>query len=125
MSTSQPLETVNRFLEATNHRKDIRAAVGFLTDDVLFVGPLMRTTGSAEYAALLERFLPAHVEMRVLRQFSEGEEVCSINELVVRSHAGSLITIAMAEWFKIRNGVIAEHRVFYDPREFGSAFGIC
>jgi hypothetical protein len=30
----------------------------------------------------------------------------------------------MAEWFQLRGKLIVEHRVFYDPREFGRAFGL-
>jgi ketosteroid isomerase-like protein len=113
-------EFVNAFL----HEKDVRAAVRLLDDDVVFVGPLLSCTGKAAYAALLENFLPAHVETRVLRQLAEGDEVCSMNELVVRAPTGEILTLALAEWFKLRGGLIAEHRVFYDPRAFARAFGI-
>jgi hypothetical protein len=95
-----------------------------MTDDIQFIGPLMSTSGKEQYAALLKQFLPAHVSTKILRQFSNGQEVCSMDELVVRSPSGAILTLAMAEWFKLRDGKIAEHKIFYDPREFATAFGM-
>ena len=118
------LDTVNDFLDLTNNQKDIARAVTLLSPDVIFDGPLMRTSGVDQYAALLDRFLPAHVDTRILRQFEDGEEACSVCELDVRSPAGETITLSMMEWFRLRDGQIAEHRVYYDPRDFERAFGL-
>lgn len=75
------IDTVNLFLRATSSANaDVDAATQLMTEDVQFIGPLMRTSGRAEYAALLRQFLPAHVDTRVLRQFSDGDEVCSIDQ---------------------------------------------
>lgn len=123
MTTS--IDTVNMFLQATGSaRADVDAATQLMTEDVQFIGPLMRTSGRAEYAALLRQFLPAHVDTQVLRQFADGDEVCSIDKLVVRSPSGATVTLEMAEWFRLRDGRIAEHRIYYDPREFAAAFGM-
>jgi limonene-1,2-epoxide hydrolase len=123
MSTS--LDTVNAFLKLTSSESaDIGGAAGLMTDDVQFIGPLMRVSGRDAYAALLKQFVPAHVATRVLQQFAQGDEVCSIDELVVRAPTGGTVTLTMAEWFRLRGGKIAEHRIYYDPREFASAFGI-
>jgi predicted SnoaL-like aldol condensation-catalyzing enzyme len=120
-----PLAIVNRFLTLTSSSgADLPKVVDLLTDDVCFSGPLMRITGRDAYVSLLQRFVPAHVCTRVLRQFEEGDEVCSINELTVRAPSGSTVTLAMAEWFRLREGRIFEHTIFYDPREFAAAFGM-
>jgi limonene-1,2-epoxide hydrolase len=121
---AEALKTVNAFLDLTNNRKDIKAAMQLLATDVVFVGPLMRTSGPEEYAALLEKFLPAHVDTRILKQFEDGDDACSVNDLVVRDPSGGTITLSMVEWFRLRGGKIAEHRVYYDPREFARAFGL-
>lgn len=122
---SSPLEIVNRYLGLTSSAQaDLPKAAALLTDDVAFTGPLMRTTGKEAYVGLLQQFLPAHVSTRVLRQFAEGNEVCSIDELTVRTPAGGTVTLAMAEWFKLRDGRIAEHTLYYDSREFATAFGM-
>ena len=118
------LDTVNDFLDLTNNRKEIERAVTLLAPDVTFEGPLMRVSGVDQYAALLEMFLPAHLDTRILRQFEDGDDACSVCELAVRSPAGETITLAMSEWFRLRDGKIAEHRVYYDPRDFARAFGL-
>lgn len=120
---NKSLETVNSFLQLTG-AGDAAGAARLLTEDVVFAGPLMTTVGSAQYAALLEKFLPAHVATRVRSQFVNDEEVCSINELDLRTPAGGTVTLAMAEWFRVRGGKISEHKVYYDPREFERAFGV-
>jgi ketosteroid isomerase-like protein len=120
-----PLDVVNRYLTLTSSASaDLPKAAELLTDDVTFTGPLMSTSGKPAYVALLQQFLPAHVATRVLRQFADGDDVCSIDELVIRTPAGSTVTLAMAEWFKLRGGRIAEHRLYYDPRDFAAAFGM-
>jgi limonene-1,2-epoxide hydrolase len=120
-----PLAIVNRYLNLTSSQQaDLLQAAELLADDVVFVGPLMRTTGKDAYIGLLQQFLPAHVSTRVLRQFTDGDEVCSIDELTVRAPSGATVTLTMAEWFKLRGGLIAEHTLYYDPREFAAAFGL-
>jgi hypothetical protein len=54
-----------------------------------------------------------------------ASSACAINELVVRAPTGEPLTVPMAEWFQFRGSLIVEHRVFYDPREFGRVFGLC
>jgi ketosteroid isomerase-like protein len=120
-----PLDIVNRYLTLTSAATaDLRLAADLLADDVVFTGPLMRTSGKEAYVALLQRFLPAHVSTRVLRQFADGDEVCSIDELTVRTPAGGTVTLAMAEWFTLRDERISEHTLYYDPRDFAAAFGM-
>lgn len=119
----EALETVNAFLDLTDNRKDIKAALRLLTTDFIFVGPLMRTSGTDEYAAMLEKFIPAHVEARILKEFEAGDDACLLRDLVVRTPSGGTITLSLAEWYRLRGGKIAEQRIYYDPREFAHAFG--
>ena len=121
---AEALKTVNAFLDLTNNRKDIKAAMQLLTNDFIFVGPLMRTSGTDEYAAVLEKFLPTHVETRILKQFEDGDDACSVGDLVVRTPSGGTITLSLVEWYRLRGGKIAEQRIYYDPREFARAFGL-
>ena len=119
------LATVNQYLALTGAADaDVNRAAELLTDDVVFKGPLMQANGKAAYVGLLRQFLSAHVSTRVLRQFADGDEVCSMDELTVRTPSGGTVALAMAEWFKLRGGRIAEHTLFYDPREFAAAFGL-
>ncbi len=121
---TKPLEVVNEFLELTNERKDIPAAVELLTDDVLFVGPAQQTSGKAAYVELLTMFLPAHAGWKVYQRFETDTDACIIEDILVKTPAGATITLSLAEWFKVSGGKIAEHRVYYDPSEFMRAFGL-
>ncbi len=119
------LAIVNRYLSLTSSAgADLPQAATLLADDVVFTGPLMRLSGKDAYVGVLQQFMPAHVSTRVLRQFADGDEVCSIDELSLRTPAGGTVTLAMAEWFKLRDGRIAEHTLYYDPREFAATFGM-
>lgn len=123
------LETVNQFLELTspkgrNIQELLPKIAELLESDFVFTGPLMTVEGREKYIALLSQFLTVHSGFRVLRQFEDGSDVCSINELTVTAPSGSKIKMEMAEWFKIRDGRIAQHTIFYDPREFSKAFGV-
>lgn len=119
-TSSRVIEVVTAFVKA----KDVSQAISYLAEDVRFDGPLISVRGKAEYRGLLEQFLSAHIETRILEQFAGVNSACSINELVVRAPSGESLTLAMAEWFKLREELIVEHRVFYDPRQFGRAFGL-
>jgi limonene-1,2-epoxide hydrolase len=115
------LDVVTAFIT----EKDASQAISHLAEDVRFDGPLLSVRGRSEYRALLEQFLSAHIEIRILQQFAGVNSACSINELVVRAPNGERLTVPMAEWFQLRGNLIVEHRVFYDPREFGRALGLC
>jgi hypothetical protein len=119
-NTNTVLDVVTAFIK----EKDVSRAVSYLAEDVRFEGPLISVRGRGEYQSLLEKFLSAHVETRILQQFSGVSSACSINVLVVRTPTGESLTVPMAEWFQLRDKLIVEHRVFYDPREFGRAFGM-
>ena len=118
------LEIVNEYYDATNSRKDPDAAGALMTDDFLFLGPLMRLEGRDANVALLRQFLPAHIETRMHKQFVDGDEVCSIYDLVVAGPSGAVITMAIADWIRVANGRLANQTIYYDPRDFAKAFGL-
>jgi SnoaL-like domain len=125
MSDATSNDTVLGVVTAFIQEKDVSRAISHLAEDVRFDGPLISVRGRGEYRGLLERFLSAHIETRILQQFAAESSACSINELVVRAPTGEPLTVPMAEWFQLRGRLIVEHRVFYDPRELGRTFGLC
>lgn len=123
------LETVNQFLELTSPKgrsiQELLPKIAeLLSGNFVFSGPLMKVEGREKYIALLSQFLAVHSGFKVIRQFEDGDEVCSINELVVTAPSGDQVKMEMAEWFKLRDGRISEHSIFYDPSEFSRAFGM-
>ena len=41
---------------------------------------------------------------------------------IVNAFLRATVTLEMAEWFRLPDGRIGEHRSYYDPREFATAF---
>jgi ketosteroid isomerase-like protein len=117
------IDIVNRFYDATDNRRidDLRALV---SEDITFAGPLMKTTGSKEYVAMNEQLLQFHRGTKMLHQFEAGEDVCSIYELSMTTPAGGSLTLPIADWIHVKSGKIAAQRIYFDPREFGQAFGM-
>lgn len=116
-------DVVNRFYEATEARRaqDLPALVA---DDVTFIGPMMKAEGASEYVAMNEQLLGFHAGTRMLRRFQNGDDVCSIYEMDMSTPAGGSITLAIADWIRVKDGKIAEQRIYFDPRAFADAFGM-
>jgi ketosteroid isomerase-like protein len=118
-----PLEIVREFLLRTNDRGDVSGAVELMADDIAFRGPVVQIDGRDAYRGLLEQFLGAHGGWTLHHAFENHDWVCVIDDVFVRTPSGEITTLNLAELFQVREGKIAEHRVFYDPREFIKAFG--
>jgi ketosteroid isomerase-like protein len=124
-----PAATVDRFFALTDVKgrevSDLLPALrDLLTEDFVFMGPLMRTEGREQYLGLLGQFLPAHVGYRFHHRFVDGNEVCSVYDMDVRTPSGATLTLSMADWLAVRAGRICRQKLFYDPRGFAEAFGM-
>ncbi len=124
-----PLEIVNRFFALTDVKgrtvPDLLPSIrDLLTEDFAFSGPLMKTEGRDHCIGLLGQFLQAHIGYRFHHQFADGDDVCSIYEMTVRTPTGETLAISMADWLTVREGRICRQQLFYDPRRFAAAFGL-
>lgn len=119
-----PMNIVNEFLDLANNKRDIAGAVALMANDIHFIGPVMELKGTQEYKDILERFLSVHAGWKKLAEFENSGDVCVIDEIYIKTPVGSTITLKVAEWFIVRDGKIAEHTIYYDPREFVKAFGM-
>jgi ketosteroid isomerase-like protein/uncharacterized protein YndB with AHSA1/START domain len=119
----RPLEVVNRLYEATSNRR-IDELAGLISDDVTFEGPVMQARGAREYLAMNEQLLGFHRGTTMLRQFENGDAVCSIYELAMGTPAGAELTLTLADWIDVADGRVAAQRIFFDPREFAQAFSM-
>ena len=120
---SNLLEIVNRYYTVVDAHQ-AEAMREFVTDDIVFTGPTQVTEGADAYIELNAQFLQFHRDTRMKAQFANGDSVCSIYEMDVRTPAGGQITLAMADHLKLIDGRIAEQQIYYDPREFAQAFGM-
>jgi ketosteroid isomerase-like protein len=117
------LETVNRFYDTTENKKG-RGLETILAKDMTFVGPLMKTFGAQDYIDSTKQFLQMHRATRMLKQFENGNDVCSIYEMDIATPAGGTITIELTDWIQVVNGKVAKQKIYYDPRAFAKAFGM-
>jgi len=117
------LEAVNRFYGTTNDR-DAEGVARQVADDIRFMGPLMATTGAEAYVEINRQLLPNHLATRMKAQFENGDQVCSIYELDLRTPDGGSLVVEMADWITVTDGKISSQRIYYDPREFAEAFGM-
>jgi hypothetical protein len=69
----QALDTVNTFMQSQD--------TSLLADDFRFIGPVDQTTGIDAFIKLNESFFPLVTGMRMLKQFENGNDVCSIYEM--------------------------------------------
>jgi ketosteroid isomerase-like protein len=117
------LETVNRFYDITENKKG-KGLEAMLAEDMTFVGPLMKTTGAEEYINSTKQFLQMHKTTRMLKQFENENDVCSIYEMDIATPAGGTITLELTDWIQVANGRVVKQKIYYDPREFAKAFGM-
>jgi ketosteroid isomerase-like protein len=117
------LETANRFYDTAENKKG-RGLETILANDMTFVGPLMKTFGAEEYISSTKQFLQMHRATRMLKQFENGNDVCSIYEMDIATPDGGIITIELTDWIQVSNGKVAKQKIYYDPRVFAKAFGM-
>lgn len=84
-----------------------------LTDDFTLVGPDSTIEGRDALLAAGENLLPMMRGHRMLRQWEDGEDVCSFYEFRMESPAAA-ITAPMTEWNTIRDGRIVRGRLLFD-----------
>jgi ketosteroid isomerase-like protein len=120
----QTLDVVNTFYDLTNHQRQTKGMEQLITEDMSFWGPLQTVSGANAYIALNEQLLQFHAGVEMVVQIEDGDSVCSIYDLLMKSPAGETFAIPMVDWLRVVNGRIAEQRVYYDPRTFLEAFGM-
>ncbi len=107
------LETANRYYDAVRDKGAGLADV--LADEVTFNGPLVQWTGKAEFLEGFKQMAAGMAGVRMLKQFEDGGEVCSIFEMDLNTPKGP-VTANMSEWVKVSNGRITSARLHFDPR---------
>ena len=92
---------------------DIDGAVELLSDDFSFHGPMLQSEGKAAFRAGTSGLGPIVRGYEMLRQWGDGEEVCSVYDFKIETPAGAG-AITMAEWSTVRQGKLASSRVIFD-----------
>src|SRR5215469_13097617 len=116
-------EIANRFYNVCNSQQG-KGFEDFVHKQIEFQGPVMRLSGAEQYIAAVGPLLKFHKGMQMLKQFEDGNEVCSIYEMTLGTPAGGTLTLEFADWIRVADGQIVGQKLYYDPREFMKAFGM-
>ena len=112
-------ETVWRYHEAFG-QGDVKTARSLLADDLHFKGPIDEFHNADDYLASLGKLAQIVTGTDVQKVLANDEDVVTIYDLHTSTPAG---TSPVAEWARVRNGKIAEIRVYFDARPFAAMFG--
>ena len=115
----KPVEVVNAYLAAYTSGEVDRAA-SLVSEDFSFHGPMQATAGRSAL-----RKIAAHVAAnvrghRVLRQWQDGAEVCTIYELRVETGRDAA-SVLVSEWNTVRGGQVASSLMLFGTGPFRRA----
>lgn len=116
MGTSTPAEVVNEYLSSF-YSGDFTSAAGTLAADFSFQGPFLRVQGRDEFLTGAQGLRPVIRGHRLLRQWRDGDEICSIYEVDLHTPAGSG-SVVMSEWHTVCDGQLAKGHVVFDTAAF-------
>jgi ketosteroid isomerase-like protein len=85
-----------------------------------FKGPIDEFGSADDYLASLGKLAQIVTGTDVQKVLADDEDVVTIYDLHTNTPAG---TSPVAEWARVRNGKIAEIRVYFDARPFAAMFG--
>ncbi len=87
------LELVNRFYDLTNNKNTTTCLQDLLAEDMTFSGPLMQTSGAKKYVEMIGQFIKFHKKGKMLRQFENENDVCSIYKVEIGTPSGGSFSI--------------------------------
>lgn len=92
-------------------------ARNLVSDDFHFKGPFIEANSKDAYFSSAARLAPIVRGHNLLRQWEDGNEVCSIYEMKVETPVGAG-AVQMSEWHTIRDGKLASGRLIFDTAAF-------
>jgi ketosteroid isomerase-like protein len=110
-------EVVQRYHEAMGSG-DVQTARSLLADDLRFEGPIDEFDNADDYLQALGRLAQIVTGTDMRKVVASGDDVVTIYDL----HTSAAGTSPVAEWATVRDGKIAELRVYFDARPFAAMF---
>lgn len=92
--------------------KDFDALRAILAEDVTFAGPLAQLQGADACVDGLRGMSEIVTDIEVVQRFVDGADVLTW----FRLHTTLAPPIPVANWSRVRDGLITEIRVVFDPR---------
>jgi len=77
--------------------KDFSGLRDLLSENISFTGPVVQRSGANEYIDALKRLFKFHKKSQMLKQFENGNDVCSIYDLIMDKPAGGSLSVIMAD----------------------------
>jgi ketosteroid isomerase-like protein len=96
---------------------DFKTTRGLLHEDFSFAGPIDQVEGRDAFLEGATRLIPLMNGCRVLNQWEDGNDVCSIYDFRLRTPVATG-AVVMAEWNRIREGRIASSKLIFDTAAF-------
>ena len=84
-----------------------------MTEDFAFEGPMLQAEGKTAFLEGAGQLCPIVRGYDMLRQWTDGDEVCSIYDFKIETPVGAG-SVRMAEWDTVRDGKLASARLFFD-----------
>ena len=114
---TDPRQIGEGFFEAWTS-KDFERARGLLHDDLSFEGPIDSFGDADSYLASLRQLSGIVTGAEKHKVFVDGDDVCVIYDL----KTAPVPVSRTCEWYRVRDGRIAEVSVVFDARPFAPLF---
>ena len=98
--------------------KDFDRARELLHDDLSFEGPIDTFTDADSYLSSLQGLAQIVTGVDTEKVFIDGDDACVFYVL----HTAPVPSARTAEWYRVRDGKIAEVKVVFDARPFAPLF---
>jgi Cu+-exporting ATPase len=117
--TVKPSEIVNEYLTAYT-TGDVDRAVSLASEDFSFQGPTQATAGRSALRKIVAHVAANARGHRVLRQWQDGDDVCTIYQFSVETDAEAT-SVLVSEWNTVRGGQVASSLIVFDTGPFRGA----
>lgn len=111
-----PARTASRYLQAF-YSGDFDRASSVVADDFSFEGPFLVVQGKDAFFAGAEGLRPIVRGHRLLHQWEDGRDVCSVYEAQIETPVGNG-PVLMSEWHTVCDGLLTSGRVVFDTAAF-------
>jgi SnoaL-like domain len=98
---------------------DLEGARELLAEDFAFNGPVLQAEGRDAFLEGASGLAPIVKGSEMLRQWEDGEDVCSVYEFKVETPLGAG-SIPMTEWARVRDGKLVSARLIFDTAEMAA-----
>lgn len=107
---------VNAYLTAFTSG-DFDKARTLVADGFSFHGPFLKADNKEAFFAGASRLAPIVRGYRLVRQWEDGDDVCSMYEFKVETPVGAG-SVLMSEWHTVRDGQLIASRLVFDTAAF-------